>query len=259
VKPDQFFARHLTIAENNDNNSQGTIRTLFGEFNSKYITNCQRNIYSDDDEVDSDTNTDQHPNLIIPKKKYRLDHIEDLMKNDENNFPSINFVNEGKDDVLFHKAAEEDIAEKKKNVSEELFKILLHQDTVKPSKYAEVNMSYLNKEDYHFQTKHKEFISSTKSSFMHKKCPFRELPDIDGGNYSMCLFNREAADVNDWIKQDLRSEKIAMNELKDDIKKFSEYDTFNVSYVNQIKYRNEINFVVEHKYNPINVEVCNIE
>lgn len=140
-------------------------------------------------------------------------------------------------------------------MAEELFNYVLEEDSVKPDKHAQLNREYIMKEVNYFKNKYQDYVANTKSSFMMKKMPYRELPDIEEGNYSMCLYNREAVDVNEWVKQDLRTEKIAMQEIKEDIKKFAEYDTFNVSYVNPIKYRNEVNFVVDHKYVPIGVQM----
>lgn len=150
---------------------------------------------------------------------------------------------------------EDDIIEKKKQISEELYNKVLEEDTVKPDKYAQLNRDYIMKEVNHFNKKHQEFVQLTKSSFMLKKVPYRDLPDIEDGNYSMCLYNREAFEVNEWVKQDLRTESSAMAELKEDIKLFEEFDTFNVSDINQIKYRSLVNYLIEHKYVPIGVHM----
>jgi hypothetical protein len=64
------------------------------------------------------------------------------------------------------------------------------------------------------------------------------LPSIEDGNYSLVLYDKNAFDVNDWIKADMRTYNTSMSNIKSDIRKFEEYDTFNMSDINPIKYKN---------------------
>jgi len=43
--------------------------------------------------------------------------------------------------------------------------------------------------------------------------------------------------------------------MKRDIKKFEEYDSFDFSSINQIKYRKQVEFLVDAKYAPVNVTI----
>lgn len=75
----------------------------------------------------------------------------------------------------------------------------------------------------------------------------------------MFLYNRNCQDVNDWVKQDMRSAATGIKEIKEDFKKFYEFDNFNVKHIDPIKYKNEIHFVVEHKFVPTNVNIGHSE
>jgi hypothetical protein len=75
------------------------------------------------------------------------------------------------------------------------------------------------------------------------------LPSFDKGNYSLVLFNENKNKVNDWMKNDLRNRNIALNIIKRDLKKFEDYNYFDLSEINSIKFRNQIEDVVNEKYN----------
>ena len=50
-----------------------------------------------------------------------------------------------------------------------------------------------------------------------------------------------------------------MGIIKRDLKKFEDYDYYDLSEINCIKYRNQIQEVVNEKYNPTEVNVGNME
>lgn len=120
------------------------------------------------------------------------------------------------------------------------------ENSVKPDKFAELDKDYLKKEVSFFEERNNKLIQDTKTSYMYEAMPYRELPDIEEGNYSMCLHDHSVSDVNSWIKQDMNTPTLAVNDLKYDLKKFFEFDSFNVSSLNPIKFKNELNFLVEH-------------
>jgi len=72
----------------------------------------------------------------------------------------------------------------------------------------------------------------------HSKMPKELLPVIEDGNYSLVIFDKNVEDVKEWLKEDLRTSQDAINDLKKDIRKFEEFDTFSIGQINQIKYRN---------------------
>jgi hypothetical protein len=82
--------------------------------------------------------------------------------------------------------------------------------TVKPLKYSELNQDYLVKEQHHFDKKFKDQTSNYLPSCQQKQMSIDLLPSIDDGNYSMVLYDRNVGEVDDWIRQDLRTDAIAL-------------------------------------------------
>ena len=140
-------------------------------------------------------------------------------------------------------------------MADHIYQKVLNEDTVKINKYAELSKDFLHIEVDKFKKKFDQLKSKTQTSLQHRKIPENILPSIEDGNYSLVLYDKNAFDVNDWIKADMRTYSHAMSNFKSDIKKFEEYDSFDFKEINSIKCRNQVDFIVEHNYSPVDVNM----
>lgn len=66
--------------------------------------------------------------------------------------------------------------------------------------------------------------------------------------------------VNHWIRLDLiESSHQHLNFLQEDLKKFDEYDTFNIAEINKIKIMRQVQDAVEHSYAAVSLSEDCIE
>lgn len=222
-----------------------SLRTIYGEFDKDYILNCQRNIYSEDDCKSASSDSDAISLTGFPTRRQRFQHLEKELKRDDKVFPDISFKNNSKGQSQ-KIMLESNINENKKAIVDTIYQRVLLENSVKPDRFAELDLEYLKKEVKFFEERNNKFVKETNSSYMYEAMPYRELPEIEEGNYSMCLHDHVVSDVNNWIKQDMMTPTMAVNDLKHDLEKFNEFDSFNVSSLNPIKFKNELTFLVDH-------------
>lgn len=74
------------------------------------------------------------------------------------------------------------------------------------------------------------------------------LPSIEEGNYSMVLFDKNVGEVNDWIRQDMRTEASAINSIRTDLHKFHEFDDFSFTDITPIRLESECDRFVDKNF-----------
>jgi len=64
---------------------------------------------------------------------------------------------------------------------------------------------------------HEDFAVKNKMSYQQKRVPHNLLPNINDGNYSLILNDKNVGQANEWIKRDLRTASGAINIVQDDL------------------------------------------
>lgn len=220
-----------------------SLKAMSGDF----LRKCQRNIYSDD-EVLTDESGYGDPFYGIYKHT-TISYLERKVKDEFKIFTPVSFIDAITDsNIESQKNQQERFENKKEQLIKRLYEQQLQKDLIPPN-YPVLNFGQLDREFNEYFKTYEDLSFKKKMSYQYQHMPSNLRPATDVGNYSLLINENKAGiantkdvrEVNEWVRLDMRTSKIAFDQLKYDVRVHSDFDTFDIQDLHCIKYKNDVN------------------